>query len=120
MSAGIGIFSPREYGYREEKRSRKTTCSGAQTVAKLRRSALVATAHLNLLASHLMLWHAKYEAWIPSNNKHALLYMEDEEEHGLGFPHGVDDIIAGALHGMKVGVLNSAGRRLKGVFNNIF
>lgn len=55
---------------------------------------------LNLLASHLMLWHAKFEAWIPNSIKHALVYMADEENHGLGFPKGVDDLVACALREM--------------------
>jgi hypothetical protein len=52
---------------------------------------------LNMLASHLMLWHAKFEAWIPDNVKHALLYMDDEEAHGLGFPHGIEYKNSGEL-----------------------
>lgn len=54
-------------------------------------------AKLNLLASHLMLWHAKFEAWIPDNPKHALVYMADEADHGLGFPQGVDGLVLRAL-----------------------
>src|SRR5262245_1078748 len=38
------------------------------------------------LEIHLMLWHAKYESWIPNHDKHALVYLNDEEKHGLGFP----------------------------------
>ena len=38
------------------------------------------------LEIHLLLWNAKYQAWIPSQPHHALVYMLDEKEHGLGFP----------------------------------
>ena len=36
-----------------------------------------------------MLWHAKYEAWIPNHPEHALVYMADEKHHGLGFPGAI-------------------------------
>jgi hypothetical protein len=39
------------------------------------------------LEIHLMLWHAKYESWIPSHPERALVYLADEKEHGLGFPN---------------------------------
>jgi len=54
-------------------------------------------AQLNHLASHLMLWHAKYQAWIPDNPKHALVYMADEQNHGLGFPEGLDELVSRAV-----------------------
>jgi hypothetical protein len=38
------------------------------------------------LEIHLLLWHAKYQAWIPNQPQHALVYMVDENQHGLGFP----------------------------------
>jgi hypothetical protein len=38
------------------------------------------------LEIHLLLWHAKFESWIPGHLEHALVYMADEKEHGLGFP----------------------------------
>ena len=37
---------------------------------------------LNTLDAHLLLWLAKYEAWIPGHPDHALVYLADEEEHG--------------------------------------
>ncbi len=52
---------------------------------------------LNILASHLMLWHAKFRAWIDNNPKHALVYLADEKKHGLEFPHPVDDLVLNAL-----------------------
>ena len=48
-------------------------------------------AELVKLESHLLLWIAKYKAWIPEHNEHALVYMADENEHGLGFPSGIDE-----------------------------
>lgn len=41
---------------------------------------------LRELEMHLLLWHAKFEYWIPNNPEHALVYMADEKAHGLGFP----------------------------------
>lgn len=38
------------------------------------------------LEIHLLLWHAKFESWLPGHLEHALVYMDDEKEHGLGFP----------------------------------
>jgi hypothetical protein len=45
------------------------------------------------LDTHLLLWSAKYAAWIPDNPEHCLVYMADEEAHGIGFPHGIDGLI---------------------------
>jgi hypothetical protein len=41
---------------------------------------------LNRLDAHLLLWLAKYEAWIPGRPEHALVYLNDEERQGMGFP----------------------------------
>jgi hypothetical protein len=43
-------------------------------------------AELFALEMHLLLWHAKYESWIPKSPEHALIYMNDEQKHGVGFP----------------------------------
>ena len=45
------------------------------------------------LEAHLLLWHAKYEAWIPDQPHHALVYLADEQRHGLGFPPSLDDTV---------------------------
>jgi hypothetical protein len=49
---------------------------------------------LAILEAHLRLWHAKYEAWIPEHPEHALVYLDDEARHGVGFPIGLDDLVA--------------------------
>jgi hypothetical protein len=49
---------------------------------------------LNALDVHLRLWLAKYEAWLPNQPEHALVYLEDEEQHGVGFPRGLDKAVA--------------------------
>ena len=49
--------------------------------------------NLSLLESHIILWIAKYEAWIPGNQSHALIYLADEKKHGLGFPSGLDELV---------------------------
>lgn len=45
-------------------------------------------AYLGELEAHLILWRAKYEAWIPENEDRALVYLADEKEHGIEFPKG--------------------------------
>lgn len=52
---------------------------------------------LNQLDGHLLLWLAKYQAWIPNRPDHALVYLADEEEHGLGFPSGIEDALEAVL-----------------------
>ena len=47
------------------------------------------------LEVHLRLWHAKYETWIIDHPEHALVYLDDEERHGPGFPAGLDNLVAG-------------------------
>ncbi len=51
---------------------------------------------LRQLELHLTLWHAKYRYWIP-DARHALVYLADEEDHGVRFPVGIDDIVDAAL-----------------------
>lgn len=45
---------------------------------------------LSALEAHLLLWHAKYAVWLPDRPAHALVYLQDEEEHGIGFPKRVE------------------------------
>ncbi|MDQ1273377.1 MAG: hypothetical protein QG591_2007 [Planctomycetota bacterium] len=52
---------------------------------------------LSQLEAHLVLWVAKYEAWIPQHPEHALVFLADEERHGVGFPKGGTSILAGLL-----------------------
>ena len=54
---------------------------------------------LNQLDAHLVLWLAKYESWIPNRPDHALVYLADEQLHGLGFPQGLDDALSYVLVG---------------------
>jgi len=49
------------------------------------------------LEAHLVLWVAKYEAWIPDHPEHALVFLADEERHGLGFPKNGTAILAKLL-----------------------
>jgi hypothetical protein len=49
------------------------------------------------LEAHLLLWSAKYEAWIPNHPEHALVYLADEERHGVGFPKGIDAVVEDAI-----------------------
>jgi hypothetical protein len=48
---------------------------------------------LYALEGHLLLWEAKYQSWLPSEPGHALVYLADEEAHGVGFPVGIDVLI---------------------------
>ncbi len=45
------------------------------------------------LQSHIILWQAKFEIWIPDQSKHALVYMADEQQHGSAFPTGLDPAV---------------------------
>jgi hypothetical protein len=56
---------------------------------------------LNQLDTHLQLWLAKYQAWIPDRPDHALVYLADEAQHGLGFPTGIDDTLAKVVSEMR-------------------
>lgn len=57
--------------------------------------------YLPRLEVHLLLWRAKYEQWIPTSPDHCLVYLADEESHGVGFPHGGTALVA-ALLGHKL------------------
>jgi hypothetical protein len=46
------------------------------------------------LEAHLSLWHAKYQVWIPGHEEHALVYLDDEEQHGVKFPRELDRVVA--------------------------
>ncbi len=45
---------------------------------------------LAALEPHLLMWLAKYAAWIPDTPAHALIYLGDEANHGVPFPKGVE------------------------------
>jgi hypothetical protein len=48
---------------------------------------------LNDLDCHLTLWLAKHDGWLPGRPDHALVYLVDEQKHGLGFPEGLDQAV---------------------------
>jgi len=49
-------------------------------------------AKLNKLELHLNLWRDKYNIWM-ENEKHCVVYLDDEEKHGEGFPIGIEDMV---------------------------
>ncbi len=53
--------------------------------------------YLAELEAHLLLWQAKFTAWIPAHPEHALVYLNDEEKHGTPFPEGGAALVANAL-----------------------
>lgn len=55
-------------------------------------------AHLQKLEAHLLLWNAKYRIWIPDHPEHALVYLADEERHGIGFPKHGAELVERILH----------------------
>lgn len=68
------------------------------------KSELVATRRRRELAQelfaleiHLTLWHAKFESWIPGHPERALVYLDDEKKHGLGFPNAREADVAGRV-----------------------
>ena len=52
---------------------------------------------LAALELHLLMWNAKYEAWIPDHPNHALVYLQDEAKHGIGFPQKISAALAKLL-----------------------
>jgi hypothetical protein len=53
--------------------------------------------NLSLLEAHLLLWFAKYKVWIPDQPTHALVYLADEKNHGVGFPKGLQPVVESIL-----------------------
>jgi len=53
---------------------------------------------LMALEAHLYLWNAKYAIWIPKHPAHALVYLADEQKHGVVFPKGIDILIEKELN----------------------
>lgn len=49
------------------------------------------------LEAHLPVWHAKAKVWLSINEAHALVYLADESEFGVGFPEGLDAAVEEAL-----------------------
>jgi hypothetical protein len=49
--------------------------------------------HLGALHVHVLLWLAKYAAWIPGRPEHSLVFLADEERHGVEFPHDIDAVV---------------------------
>lgn len=56
---------------------------------------------LKKLEAHLVLWRAKYLCWIPDNENRALVFLADEKDHGIGFPVGIEALIADRVGGIK-------------------
>lgn len=56
---------------------------------------------LRTLELHLNMWHAKYEMWIPEEPKHALVYLADEDQHGVGFPTGIEKTVQRVIEQMQ-------------------
>jgi hypothetical protein len=48
---------------------------------------------LGKLESHLRMWEAKYQVWIPGHPEHSLVYLADEQKHGIGFPGNIDSLV---------------------------
>jgi hypothetical protein len=48
---------------------------------------------LRQLELHLSLWEAKFLYWIPDSPEHALVYLNDEERHGVAFPYDIDKLV---------------------------
>lgn len=52
--------------------------------------------NLGELEVHLILWFAKYNMWM-GDPKHALVYLADEKDHGVGFPQKLEQDVDKAL-----------------------
>lgn len=57
---------------------------------------------LRVLEPHLLLWFGKYDAWIPGQPQHALVYLNDEKEHGLEFPYTIDETAKQLLENARI------------------
>jgi hypothetical protein len=55
---------------------------------------------LSQLELHLNLWQDKFAIWM-ANEKHCVVYLDDEEHHGVGFPKGIDSMIERAILDLK-------------------
>jgi hypothetical protein len=53
-------------------------------------------AKLRKLELHLNLWTDKYNVWM-ENEKHCVVYLDDEEKHGEGFPRGIEYMVDEAI-----------------------
>jgi hypothetical protein len=63
--------------------------------------------HLRTLDVHLIMWRAKYNDWIPDFPNHALVYLHDEKEHGIGFPRGIEATVETTLRELTNKYINS-------------
>lgn len=52
---------------------------------------------LRQLERHLVLWSAKFPAWMEDHPEHALVFLGDEQRHGQGFPHGIEHLLHSVL-----------------------
>ena len=57
--------------------------------------------YLQKLEVHLILWEAKYQIWIPKHPEQALVYLADEERHGVEFPKRGVEIVKAVLDERK-------------------
>jgi hypothetical protein len=48
---------------------------------------------LDDMEAHLLMWQAKYQAWIPNKPHHALVYMGDAQKHGPVFPQNLSELV---------------------------
>jgi hypothetical protein len=63
------------------------------------------------LEVHLHMWHAKYARWIPDNPAHAIVFLADEQNHGVGFPMGLDPVINKTVEELKTRYKNPRSTR---------
>ena len=74
------------------------------TYYKLDSSGAALAAKLRTLEAHLILWLAKYDFWITNHPEHALVYMADENDHGVGFPVGIEDLVQAEVAGDEIAI----------------
>lgn len=55
---------------------------------------------LSQLELHLNLWQDKFAIWM-KNEKHCVVYLADEEHHGVGFPKEVGALVDAAIIDLK-------------------
>jgi hypothetical protein len=52
---------------------------------------------LRTLEAHLYLWEAKFLIWIPGRPERSLVFLADENNHGIAYPKGIEETVEAIL-----------------------
>lgn len=65
---------------------------------------------LSDLEAHLALWLANFQAWIPGQENHALVYLAGKQKYGVGFPKRIDELVEELVTGKVIKAKTSAAK----------